>query len=51
MKIKLKNPEISTPLVVLSLVTIVMLGPQLLSQPTFAQQPVNMDYTCGSIYS
>ena len=40
MKIKLKNPEISTPLVVLSLVTIVMLGPQLLSQqPTFAQQP------------
>ena len=39
MKINLKNPEISTPLVVLSLVTIVMLGPQLLSQPTFAQQP------------
>ena len=37
MKIKLKNPEISTTLVVLSIVTIVMLGPQLLSQNTFAQ--------------
>ena len=38
MKIKLKIPEISTSLVVLSIVTIVMLGPQLLSQNTFAQQ-------------
>jgi hypothetical protein len=37
MKIKLKNPEISTYLVVVSIVTIVMLGPQLLSQNTFAQ--------------
>ena len=37
MKIKLKNPEISTTLVVLSIVTIVMLGPQLLSQNTIAQ--------------
>jgi hypothetical protein len=37
MKIKLKNPKISTSLVVLSIVTIVMLGPQLLSQNTFAQ--------------
>jgi hypothetical protein len=38
MKIKLKNPKISTSLVVLSIVIIVMLGPQLLSQNTFAQQ-------------
>ena len=37
MKIKLKNPKISTSLVVLSIVIIVMLGPQLLSQNTFAQ--------------
>jgi len=37
MKIKLKNPEISATLVVLSILTFVMLGPQLLSQNTFAQ--------------
>jgi len=44
MKIKLKNPEISTSLVVLSIVTIVMLGLQLLSQNTFAQ-PIGANST------
>jgi hypothetical protein len=47
MKIILKNPEISTPLVVLSIVTIVILGPQFLSQPTFAHQPVTNSTTHG----